>query len=106
MKPVQNNRRTLATRTLAIISALLLTLSMACGNASTPEGEGGGDQVGGEGTPSEVKNPGVFVHSLGGEPESLDPARPPPTAGSATGRSSRCTTSWSTSRRTVPTRSR
>jgi peptide/nickel transport system substrate-binding protein len=74
MKPVQNNRRTFATRTLAIASALLLTLSMACGNASTPEGEGGGDSVGGEGAPSEVKNPGVFVHSLGGEPESLDPA--------------------------------
>ena len=46
---------------------------MSCGKTATPEGEGGG---GGEakGAPSEVKNPGVFVHALGGEPESLDPA--------------------------------
>ena len=73
MNPVQHDRRTPTTRTIAILSTLLLTLSIACGNAATPEGEGGGD--GGAGNaPSEVKNPGVFVHSLGGEPESLDPA--------------------------------
>ena len=58
---------------IALLSTLLLTMSMSCGQAATPEGEGGGE--GGEGqAPSEVKNPGVFVHSLGGEPESLDPA--------------------------------
>ena len=72
MKPVQHDRRKLTKRTIAILSALLLTMAMSCGKTATPEGEGGG---GGEGqAPSEVKNPGVFVHSLGGEPESLDPA--------------------------------
>src|SRR5262245_507021 len=72
MKPVHHDRRSSTRIAVALCSTLLLTLSMSCGNTSPPEGEGGG----GEGTaaPSEVKNPGVFVHALGGEPESLDPA--------------------------------
>jgi peptide/nickel transport system substrate-binding protein len=71
MKPVQHDRRKLTTPAIALLSTLLLTISMSCGKTATPEGEGGGDATG---APSEVKNPGVFVHSLGGDPESLDPA--------------------------------
>lgn len=55
-------------RRVGLGSAALLLLITACTNTSTPTGEGGGEGSG------EVKNPGVFVHALGGEPESLDPA--------------------------------
>ena len=47
----------------------VVLLVAACTNTSTPTGEGGGDDSTGS-----TKNPGVFVHALGGEPESLDPA--------------------------------
>src|SRR5262245_51591204 len=70
MNPVQHDRRKLTTPAIALLSTLLLTMSMSCGRTATPEGEGGGESA----APSEIKNPGVFVHALGGEPESLDPA--------------------------------
>ncbi|MET0474330.1 MAG: ABC transporter substrate-binding protein [Mycobacterium sp.] len=53
---------------------VLIVAAQACtGGTATPEDEGGGD-VGGDTTSTEVENPGVLVHALGGEPESLDPA--------------------------------
>jgi peptide/nickel transport system substrate-binding protein len=60
--------------------ASILTLGLlaaACTGAATPADEGGGDgggDGGDGGSTAEVENPGVFVHALGGEPESLDPA--------------------------------
>jgi peptide/nickel transport system substrate-binding protein len=66
-------RRDRATRSrrrrIGFLSVALLLLAAACQNTSTPASEGGGDGSGGD-----VKNPGVFVHVLGGEPETLDPA--------------------------------
>ncbi|MGH2700599.1 MAG: ABC transporter substrate-binding protein [Actinomycetota bacterium] len=56
-------------RSAGFLCAALLLLAAACTNTSTPTGEGGGDTGS-----QEIKNPGVFVHALGGEPESLDPA--------------------------------
>lgn len=56
--------------------ALLLVLALssaACTGAATPESEVGGE--GQDGAPAEAKNPNTFVHALGGEPDSLDPAR-------------------------------
>src|ERR687891_1712951 len=52
-----------------VMSVALVLLAAACTNTATPTSEGGGDTGSGE-----VKNSGVFVHALGGEPESLDPA--------------------------------
>jgi peptide/nickel transport system substrate-binding protein len=69
MKPIRSDRRSLATVAIALLTPLLLTVG--CGPTSTPEEEGVGDTPA---APAEVKNPGVFVHALGGEPESLDPA--------------------------------
>jgi len=60
---------------LRVVLGSLIALALfaqACTGAATPEDEGGEDP--GPGT-SEVKNPGVFVHALGGEPEGLDPAQ-------------------------------
>ena len=56
------------------LAAVVLTFALiaqACTGAATPEEEGGDE---GNADTTEVKNPGVFVHSLGGEPETLDPA--------------------------------
>jgi peptide/nickel transport system substrate-binding protein len=50
----------------------------ACTGASTPEDQGGdvdGGAGGETGGTTEVSNPGVLIHALGGEPEGLDPAR-------------------------------
>src|SRR5690554_3635535 len=64
---------------VALIAAVALS-AQACSGASTPVEEGGDDAPGqedgqaGAAEPSDVKNPGVFVHALGGEPETLDPA--------------------------------
>lgn len=58
-------------RTGMLVLLALILAAQACTGASTPDDEGGGDR---EGTSSEVNNPGVLVHALGGEPESLDPA--------------------------------
>ena len=46
-------------------------IAQACTGAATPEEEGGDE---GNADTTEVRNPGVFVHALGGEPETLDPA--------------------------------
>ena len=55
---------------VATVMAFSLIAASCTGDTSTPEDEGGDDGAGS----SEVKNPGVFVHSLGGEPETMDPA--------------------------------
>jgi peptide/nickel transport system substrate-binding protein len=55
---------------VASLMAFSLVAASCTGDTSTPEDEGGDDGAGS----SEVKNPGVFVHSLGGEPETMDPA--------------------------------
>src|SRR5918996_6170585 len=52
-----------------VMSVALVLLAAACTNTATPTSEGGADSGSGE-----VKNSGVFIHALGGEPESLDPA--------------------------------
>jgi len=54
---------------VSLVCLAVVLLVAACTNTSTPTGEGGGDDSTGS-----TKNPGVFVHALGGEPESLDPA--------------------------------
>jgi len=62
---------------LAATALVLSLLAAACTGAATPEDEGGGDDPGtttGDGG-TEVENPGVLIHALGGEPEGLDPAR-------------------------------
>ncbi|MPZ87662.1 MAG: hypothetical protein GEU81_06210 [Nitriliruptorales bacterium] len=76
-------RRTIQAR-VALLVALLLMLA-SC-TATDPD-EVGGDAPGGEGAAAEgddpaeqdgaaaVQNPGTFVHSLDGEPITLDPAR-------------------------------
>jgi peptide/nickel transport system substrate-binding protein len=64
---------------LAAATAVLL-FAQACSGASTPVDESGSadepddQQQDADQTGTEVRNPGVFVHALGGEPETLDPA--------------------------------
>jgi peptide/nickel transport system substrate-binding protein len=67
--PPLGSAAALTRRKLGILSIALLLLAAACSNTSTPTSEGGGDEGSGD-----AKNPGVFVHVLGGEPETLDPA--------------------------------
>ncbi len=56
-------------RRIAVVASVLL-LAAACDGAATDTEELGGETSGGD-----VKNAGVFVHALDGEPITLDPAR-------------------------------
>ncbi len=68
----ERRHRHLERRTgLAAVVLTFALIAQACTGAATPEEEGGDE---GNADTTEVKNPGVFVHSLGGEPETLDPA--------------------------------
>ncbi|MDQ3660860.1 MAG: ABC transporter substrate-binding protein [Actinomycetota bacterium] len=58
-----------STRWVALLATALL-FAVACSGAATDP-----DEVGGEAAGGEVKNAGVFVHALDGEPITLDPAR-------------------------------
>ncbi|HZJ51307.1 MAG TPA: ABC transporter substrate-binding protein [Actinomycetota bacterium] len=62
-------KRRSSIRWIALL-ATALVFAAACSGAATDP-----DEVGGEGAGGEVKNPGVFVHALDGEPITLDPAR-------------------------------
>ncbi|HSL10016.1 MAG TPA: ABC transporter substrate-binding protein [Actinomycetota bacterium] len=65
-------RRPSVRSSLVALTAFAL-LAAACTGAATPENEGGDTAA--PGGSADVKNPGVFVHALGGEPETLDPAQ-------------------------------
>src|SRR5215213_10148410 len=69
--PVRGRTTRRRLRITAAVLALALLTAACTGDTATPEGEGGDADDGGS---AEVDNPGVFVHALGGEPESLDPA--------------------------------